>query len=44
MVNTSVLILKSGMSSFAEAAYAEDVKVMAKTEKVTIAVMNHFLN
>lgn len=40
---TSVLISKSPITSLGE-EYAEDVNVTAKTDKVTIAVMNHFLS
>ena len=43
-MKTSVLMLKSSVISLAETEYAEDVKVTAKTDKVAIAVMNHFRN
>lgn len=43
-MKTSVLTLKSRMTSLEDTEYAEDVNVMAKTDKVTMVVMNHFLN
>ena len=41
---TSALMPKSRMTSLADSEYAEDVKVTAKTDKVAMVVMNHFLN
>lgn len=42
-MNTSVLMLNSPMTSLDDSEYADDVKVTAKTDHVTMAVRNHFL-
>ena len=42
-INTSVLISNSAMISLDDSEYADDVKVTAKTDQVTIDVRNHFL-
>ena len=43
-IKTSLLMFKSRMISVPDSEYAEDVNVTAKTDKVTMVVMNHFLN
>lgn len=43
-MKTSVLMLKSAVISLEDTEYAEDVRVTAKTDRVTTVVMSHFLN
>lgn len=40
---SSLLVLNSATRTLADPEYAEDVRVMARTDKVTTDVMNHFL-
>lgn len=40
---SSLLVLNSATRTLADPEYAEDVRVTARTDKVTNVVMNHFL-